>query len=309
VHANLGIALAREGRTDEADEHLREALRLRPEYPEALTALGNILAARGDLDGAIARHADALRLNPSLAEARINLGIALARKGDLSRAAAHLGEAVRRRPHSALAHANLALVLMKLGRAEEAVAHWERAVSLDSMHPDWQAHLADALLALGRTEQAIRQYRAVLAVRPDSPGVCNNLAWVLATRGRPSDAAEAVQLAQRACQATGWRDATALDTLAAAYAAQGRFAEAVETVRRGIDRAVSGGRQDLVADMNDRLRLYRTGRPYRDSAAPTTASAPSSRRDDGPTRSRPTAGEAGYRRERDSRRIGSTSMP
>ncbi len=303
VHANLGIALARTGRTGEADGHLREALRLRPEYPEALTALGNILAARDDLDAAIARHTEALRLAPSLAEARINLGITLARKGHLSGAAAHLGEAVRRRPHSALAHANLALVLMKLGRAEEAVAHWERAVSLDSTHPDWQAHLADALLGLRRTEQAIRHYRAVLAVRPDSPGVCNNLAWVLATRGQPSDAAEAVQLARRACEATGWRDATSLDTLAAAYAAQGRFAEAVETVRKGIDQAVSAGRQDLVADMNSRLRLYQTGRPYRDSAAPATASAPSLRPGG------PTAGEAGYRRERDSRRIGSTSMP
>jgi len=309
VHANLGILLARGGRANEAVEYLQKALRLRPGYPEALTALGSILAARGELDGAVARHREALRLRPSFAEAQINLAIALAQRGDTAEAAKHLREALQRKPYSAIAHANLGIVLMRLGRTEEAVGHFERAVALDSRHPEWQSRLADALVRVGRIDQAVRQYREVLAVRPDSPGVCNNLAWVLATRGQPSDAAEAVRLARRACEATGWRDAAALDTLAAAYACQGRFAEAVETIHRGIEQAASAGRHDLVVDMNSRLRLYQTGRPYRDFAVPATASAPSSHRDDGPTRGRPAAGEVDYRRDRDSRRMGSTSMP
>jgi len=277
VHANLGIILARGGRTGEAVECLQEALRLRPQYPEALTALGNVQAACGALDEAVACHSNALRLRPSFAEAQINLATALAQKGDMVQAAKHLREALQRKPHSAIAHGNLGIVLMKLGRTEEAVGYLEHALALDANHPDWQTCLADALLRLGRTEPAIRHYRAALALQPGSPGVLNNLAWVLATRGQASDAAEAVQLARRACEATGQRDPGMLDTLAAACAAAGRFAEAVEILRKAIDLAGSAGRSHLIEDMNARLRLYEAGRPYREPPATRATSGNATR--------------------------------
>ena len=48
----------------------------------------------------------------------------------------------------------------------------------------------------------------------------NDLAWLLATApdARFRDGPRAVEHATRACELSGWRDAAALDTLAAAYA-------------------------------------------------------------------------------------------
>ena len=60
------------------------------------------------------------------------------------------------------------------------------------------------------------------------------MAWLLATSPEASlrDGARAVELAQRAVRLTGGREPDALDTLAAAYAEAGRFAEAVETAEQ-----------------------------------------------------------------------------
>jgi spermidine synthase len=54
-----------------------------------------------------------------------------------------------------------------------------------------------------------------------------------------------------------------LDTLAAAYAAAGRFAEAVAAAERAVPLAESGGQAELARRIQSRLELYRAGRPYR----------------------------------------------
>ncbi len=77
--------------------------------------------------------------------------------------------------------------------------------------------------------------------RPDDAYFCNDLAWELAVSPheqirRPRDA---IALAELACQATGHSNPMYLDTLAAAYAADGQFSEAVEAQRQSLQ-AIDG---------------------------------------------------------------------
>ena len=58
------------------------------------------------------------------------------------------------------------------------------------------------------------------------------------------------------------RVAQYLDTLAAAYAATGRFNDAVATAQKAIDLARSAGQLQVAAQIEPRLELYRAGRPY-----------------------------------------------
>ena len=71
----------------------------------------------------------------------------------------------------------------------------------------------------------------------------NNLAWLLAAH--PSDAlrngAEAVRLAERACELSEHREPVMLGTLAAAYAEAGRFGDAVKTAEKARDLAAATG--------------------------------------------------------------------
>jgi hypothetical protein len=72
-HNNLGNVLARQGRLEEAAQHLREVLRLRPDYAPAYNNLGNVLMKQEKVEEGILHYQTALRIKPDLAEARLNL--------------------------------------------------------------------------------------------------------------------------------------------------------------------------------------------------------------------------------------------
>ncbi len=78
---NLGAALERLGKSDEALEQFSQAVQINGNYPEAHCNLGRMLAQRGRQDEAVAHLKEALRLKPGYEEARKqlrDLGIATA---------------------------------------------------------------------------------------------------------------------------------------------------------------------------------------------------------------------------------------
>jgi hypothetical protein len=96
--------------------------------------------------------------------------------------------------------------------------------------------------------------------------VASNLAWVLATspEKRLREGPRAVQLAEFACKATGYKSPPLLDTLAAAYAEVGQFEQAIRITLQAIE-LVRSNPKASTATLESRLKLYREGRPYRES--------------------------------------------
>ena len=82
----------------------------------------------------------------------------------------------------------------------------------------------------GNVSAALAAWREAVRIDPNRVQNLNRLAWVLATApaGRGRNGAEAVELAERAAQLAGGRQASVLRTLAAAYAAAGRYPDAVK---------------------------------------------------------------------------------
>jgi len=299
VHYDYGVALEQTGRRQDAVRQYEEALRLNPGFPQAHFSLGLALKQAGRAEEAVAQYAEAVRLKPDYADAQINLGTALMQQGRTQEAIEHYEAALRIKPDNAEVHGNLGVLLAQLGRFQEAVDQYEQALRLK---PDLiQAHynLGLALSQLGRPADAIRQFEQVLRVKPDnselhfnfglalehtgkvpeaishyeealrlkpdSVAAQNNLAWLLATLppADGGDPARAVTLARRACELTGNREAPYLDTLAAAYAATGRFAEAVDTARKGVELARAAGQAQVASEIETHLALYREGHVYR----------------------------------------------
>jgi tetratricopeptide (TPR) repeat protein len=121
--------------------------------------------------------------------------------------------------------------------------------------------LAEAHVAGGETSKAEDDYRRALALRRD-PTLMNNLAWTLAVLdGREAAVREAVALSEESVSRLGPRDAEALDTLAAVYAAAGRYPDAQRVAQQALESAPPSS---LVGPISARLALYRAGRPYRE---------------------------------------------
>jgi tetratricopeptide (TPR) repeat protein len=243
---------------------------------EAYNNLGTVLPQTGKIQEAIAYYEQALRIKPDFAEAHNNLGAALARTGKIEEAIGHYEQALRIKPDYAEAHNNLGTALMQAGRMPEAIEHFEQALRIKPDFVEAHVNLGRDLVRLGRLQEAMGHWEQALRIKPDYVEAQNSLAWSLATRApaEGGDPVRAVALAQEACERTGNRVATYLDTLATAYAAAGRFNDACATAEKAIDLARSGGQPELARRIEARLELYRSGHACRQSVSETEPHTP-----------------------------------
>ena len=272
AHNNLALALEQAGNLKDAIGHFEQAVRIKPDYAEAHNNLGTALAQTGRLQEAVGQFEQALRIKPDSAEAHNNLGNALLQRSNLTEAVQHFEQAVRIKPDYAEAHNNLAIALEQAGNLKDAIGHFEQAVRIKPDYAKAHYNLALVLIRQGKVREAVRQYEQVMRIKPDSAEVENNLAWLLATF-TPADGGDpvrAVALAQHSCELTGNPVPRHVDTLAAAYAAAGRFSEAIATAQKAIELARSTGQTQLGREIENRLQLYRDGRAFRLSAGGTT---------------------------------------
>ena len=186
--------------------------------------LGWMLASQGKYDAAISHLAASLQSHPNNAQARCNLGRVLSLQGKFSAAEPEFQAALKLKPKDASIRRSYGSALAEAGRKEDAVKELREAIRLQ---PDVETHLQLAKLfqEMGQSAEAAAEYRQVLARQPASVAALSNLAWLLATCSEPSarDGAEAVRLAEKACQVTGHKEAQTVGVLAAAYAEAGRF--------------------------------------------------------------------------------------
>ena len=235
AHLGLSRALASEGENVAAIAEAKRALELYPAATPAWIDLGMNFTAVKRYDEAIAAYQVAIDQGggDDLFQAA---GLAAALGGDLARAEAFFARGAAKRPRDVSVRGDWGLALEKLGRHREALA----------------------------------RYRDALAIDPNDPAALNALAYLLASRpgqtgdgDAVADAAEAVDLARRACTATDDGDPSFLDTLATALAAGGEYAAAVEVADRALALAVEGKDEPLAAEIRGHRELFRAGKPYR----------------------------------------------
>ena len=248
----------------------------RPNNPRAHNNLGGVLLLAGRVQEAIGQCEQALRIKPNYAEAHGNLGNALAKLGRNQDAIRHYEQALEIDPKSAQEHYDLANALFRVGKVTDAITHYRLSLQSNPKNADAHSKLGAALNATGNAHDALGQWEQALRINPDLTEAQNNLAWVLATLPptEGGDAVRAVGLAQRACELTGNRAPGDLDTLAVAYAATGRFDDAIATARTAIDLARAAGQAELAKEIKARLELYRTAHAYRPSTGVTNSGNP-----------------------------------
>jgi tetratricopeptide (TPR) repeat protein len=129
-HNNLGNALKRHGKIEEAIDHFNTALQMNPGYAKAHNNLGTALAIQGKTDEAIKHFGLALYINPNYAAAHSNLGVALASRNEMEKAIVHFKAALRLKPDYAKVHSNLGAALVRQEKLQEALEHFQTALRL-----------------------------------------------------------------------------------------------------------------------------------------------------------------------------------
>ena len=162
-----GLAEQAAGRLDAAIGLLDQALRLRPDFPEALFAGGFILQNRGFAAGALAFYDRALGLKPDDAIGWFNSGGLLLEQGNAEAALPRLERACALQPAHAGAHCNRGAAYHELGRLEDAADACRRAIALDGAMPKAQLNLGNALMRLGRYGEARQAYLRAIKLRSD----------------------------------------------------------------------------------------------------------------------------------------------
>jgi tetratricopeptide (TPR) repeat protein len=266
-------------------------------YPVYYNSLGVALLKRGETDQALACYARAIELAPAYSSARNNLGVALYKKTIKARFGPVLEEVAQ---SLRLAGAVLGgVVFVPEPPFEEAVQSLRQAVKLekDSVRQSlFRFNLATILNAQGKEDDARAEYRQALQKAPGWPEVARQSAWQLATSRRsfPGDGPEAVFLARQACQAyqaagkekdLSWRRLAGVykaspgaiirnitwntlaavywHTLAAAYAADQDYDQAVRSARKALEWVSASPEKALREQIEKGLSLYQHKRPFR----------------------------------------------
>lgn len=189
-HNNLGYALTKQGKLDDAIAHYYEAIRIKPDYVKAYSNLGDALSQQGRFEDAIAHFSEALRIKPKDMETHNNLGNALARQGMVKEAIVHYLEALRINPEYAKAHSNLGIMLDRQGNLDGAVKHFSEAVRINPAYAEAHYNLGLGLAKQGRLDEAIAHFLEALQIKPDFREAHRELRLALKKAGKSLHPAE-----------------------------------------------------------------------------------------------------------------------
>jgi Tfp pilus assembly protein PilF len=263
-----------------------DTLQKAPHNARAHSNFGTLLCEKGRVDEGIAQYQRALEIRPTYGDAGSNLGEALRRRGRLDEAIVQLRKTIHDHPNMLAAICNLAVALHDRKRDDEVIAVCREGLSLHPESAELYNSLGLAYGAKGQVNDEVQCYQEALKRNPDNMSACNNLgiiwyqlgtrtpeaaavlqrlAWILATSpGAGSrNGQTALALAQRANEITGGRNPVVLDTLAAACAESGRFADAVRIAEQA--QAFAAGNPALIAVIAARGRLYAAGQPFHEA--------------------------------------------
>ena len=253
------------GRTNEAVAHYEKILAQQPEEPRALVAMAALRARAGHDADAIPLLERALATDPQSADAHFQFGQIRERSGHADQALAHYQAAVQSNPQHAGAWTCVGLLYARTGNLAEALDALERATVIQPENAESQLRAGLLAATLQRAAVAGRHLREAARLRPDWPPPLNALAWLLATHPDPQarNGADAVKLARRACELSGFQNLVYLDVLAAALAETGSFAEAETTIAKAIAVAGSSGKSAAIVELSSRLARYQAQQPFR----------------------------------------------
>jgi tetratricopeptide (TPR) repeat protein len=257
-----GVAAYKAGNYDVAIERYSAVLKKNPKNAIVYNDRALAYKEKKDYARAIADFTEALRLKPDWF-VYYNRGIAYQEKGDDDSAIADFTKALKRVPDAALARIDCLVgrgqSYVNKEETEPAMADLNAAIKLGAEEPD--PYVLRGILHKVQHDysRSMADYEKAIALGPKNARSYGAEAYLLSVCPAPKyrNGRKAVAYATKACELTDWKSSLYLEDLAAAYAENRQFDEAINWQKKaaqidpkGVDPA--------------RLALYQQKKPYRD---------------------------------------------
>ncbi len=218
IYTDLGLANLEKSRIKDAITALETAVKLYPQYTDALNKLGvahtqirdyekalnyfdqvltidkkNVLAHvnRGGalnelkrVDEAYDEYKIAVELDPQFISARLNLANLCADNGKLDEAKANYEEILNIDPKHSLTHFNLGNLLKRMRNVADAKNHYKLAIMLDDKMYQAKFNLALILIEEGQTDEALKNFSDVIRLNPQIADAYFNVGVIYARQGK-----------------------------------------------------------------------------------------------------------------------------
>ena len=230
---DLAKISGQEKKYEEVIKLLEKTLELKPGYTPALEGLVDAYNSLNKLDKAVEQSLKILEIQP----------------GNLK------------------TYFHMASLLYDQGKFAEADKYLTKELESNPSFVEMMLSLTDKLLEKGQIRFAYSNYLKMLEINHESADVLNSLAWFEGTSNINGirNPQQALDHALKACKLTDFSNYEALDTLAVAYAAVGKFDMAVKTAEKAELLAMEDDNKGFVQRVQGRLDLYKSGRMYIDS--------------------------------------------
>jgi Tfp pilus assembly protein PilF len=205
TYATGAIAL-KQGNVADAEQQLKEAIKVNPELRMPHIKLGEIYRNRQDYQQAVPHLEAVAKLDPYNQENMYFLGLSYQLLERFQDSALAYLRALKLDADDSKSTVNLGAVYYKLGQSDPAIFYLQRATELDKDNPKAWSNLGVALDGKGDLPGAESAYRRALELDPASTIVMQNLTTNLLDQNRADDAASvATALTERLPSAGSFR--------------------------------------------------------------------------------------------------------
>lgn len=188
IHRNLGLTLGKLGATEEAEREFRTALSLKPDYADARGDLGWLFEREGRWEEAREAYAVATNAQPRDMADRLGLGRVLVKLGRTAEATQILLAVLKEDPSNVAVHRALSSTYAQSGRLEDSAREAEAVRVLAPGRAESHYDLGVALSKLGRVDSAALEFEAAVAIGPQWAEAHFNLGAMRSRQGRTAEA-------------------------------------------------------------------------------------------------------------------------
>ena len=174
LHNERAKKLFQAGQYAEAEQEVREAIRLAPNWAALHDNLGTICSEQNKLQEALIHYVDALRIDPESPTVTYNLGYFLLQAG-LDAAQHLLEKTLEREPLYPDARRAMGDLFLERGENTKAIAAFARAIEQNPKDSRARFRLSDIFWEQGDYHESAQQLNAVLQHSPNDAVAWHNL--------------------------------------------------------------------------------------------------------------------------------------